>query len=119
MTRGHPVSAAASIACIEVLQQENLVSASKSKEEIIRTYLQHESIVALRGQGMVFAAQFSDTDFNFKVIEACVGNGVITDWFLFNDKCLRIAPPLIITEDQLKWACQQIVKSIDEVRSQQ
>jgi adenosylmethionine-8-amino-7-oxononanoate aminotransferase len=44
-----------------------------------------------------------------------VVNGLITDWFLFAPDRLRIAPPLIITEEELREMCAIVLKSIDEV----
>ncbi|MEO0877809.1 MAG: aspartate aminotransferase family protein, partial [Bacteroidota bacterium] len=38
---------------------------------------------------------------------------LITDWFLFNDRCLRIAPPLIITEEEIREACRIILEGVD------
>jgi 4-aminobutyrate aminotransferase-like enzyme len=40
--------------------------------------------------------------------------GLITDWFLFNDACIRIAPPLIITEEEIRKACAILLEAIDE-----
>ena len=42
-------------------------------------------------------------------------NGLLTDWFLFNNKSLRIAPPLIITEAQIEWACKVILEAIEKI----
>ena len=49
------------------------------------------------------------------VCHACVKAGVVTDWFLFAPHCLRIAPPLIISEEEIKWSCKVILESIDKV----
>jgi acetylornithine/N-succinyldiaminopimelate aminotransferase len=40
---------------------------------------------------------------------------MITDWFLFKSNCLRISPPLIISDDQIEKACETINNSIDQV----
>jgi acetylornithine/N-succinyldiaminopimelate aminotransferase len=45
----------------------------------------------------------------------CLKNGLITDWFLFADNCMRIAPPLIITEEEIKQACTIILNALEEV----
>jgi 4-aminobutyrate aminotransferase-like enzyme len=50
-----------------------------------------------------------------KVAHACVQNGVITDWFLFAPDAIRVAPPLIITEPEIRAACRIILQSIDQV----
>ena len=62
----------------------------------------------------MLSLDFEDTDLNFKIIETCVKNGLIVDWFLFNSQSMRIAPPLIITDDEIKKACEIILKSINE-----
>ena len=62
----------------------------------------------------MIALEFEDRDLNFKIIDACLKKGVIVDWFLFCDTAMRIAPPLIITEDEIHHACQIISTSIKE-----
>ena len=60
------------------------------------------------------AVHLSSFDFVHKVIQICVSKGLITDWFLFNDSALRIAPPLIISKEQIIKACEIINESIEE-----
>jgi len=49
------------------------------------------------------------------VIKKCLEKGLITDWFLFNDRSLRIAPPLIITKEEIQEACKIVLESLEEV----
>ena len=49
-----------------------------------------------------------------RVIDRCIEQGVIIDWFLFNDSSIRIAPPLTISEDQIKEACSIILESLEK-----
>jgi 4-aminobutyrate aminotransferase-like enzyme len=46
------------------------------------------------------------------IIRKCIDKGVILDWFLFAPHCMRIAPPLIITEEEIKTACEIIISSL-------
>ena len=39
--------------------------------------------------------------------------GVFTDWFLFNQNAIRIAPPLVIENDQIQWVCSKILQVLD------
>ena len=48
-----------------------------------------------------------------KVIDYCLKNGLIVDWFLFNTESVRIAPPLIITKKEIEKACSIILKALD------
>jgi 4-aminobutyrate aminotransferase-like enzyme len=57
------------------------------------------------------AVEFDSFETNKKVIDACLANGIMTDWFLFAPHCLRISPPLIISEEQMEKACAMILKS--------
>jgi acetylornithine/N-succinyldiaminopimelate aminotransferase len=110
---GHPVSCAAALASIEVIESEKLISNIKSKELLFRKYLKHPNIKGIHGKGLLLALEFENFSFNKKVINHCILNGLIADWFLFADNCLRIAPPLIITEDEIKNACEIILQSIE------
>lgn len=112
---GHPVSAAAGLATLKVLLEEDYISQVAQKENLFLSLLQHPAIKAVRNAGLWFAVELRDFDFLQAVINECLEQGLITDWFLFNNRSLRIAPPLIITEEQIRWACAVIVGAIDKV----
>lgn len=112
---GHPVCCAASLATIDTIVKEDLISAVPEKEALLKRLLVHPAIVEVRGKGLLFAVEFENSAFNFEVINECIKREVITDWFLFNDKSLRIAPPLIITLEELEQACMKIIAAIDAV----
>lgn len=112
---GHAVSCAASLATLQILLTENYIEQVRSKEALFKDLLVHEEIKAVRSCGLMIAVEFTDFAFTKKVIDRCIQKGVITDWFLFADNCLRIAPPLTITAQQIADACLVICQSIDEV----
>ena len=113
---GHPVCAAAAHANLEYLiENPQLIEGVKEKEQLFLSLLKHEHILDIRSFGLMIAVEFKDYDTNKAIIDTCIDNGIITDWFLFNDKSLRIAPPLIISEDEIRSACAIILKSIDQV----
>ena len=114
---GHPVCCAAALATLETLLEEDLIQQVKEKEILFLTLLQHPAIKEIRSAGLMMAVEFSDYNFMQAVINECIANGLITDWFLFNDKSLRIAPPLIITEEEIRKACRIIVEAIEKVYS--
>jgi 4-aminobutyrate aminotransferase-like enzyme len=39
--------------------------------------------------------------------------GLVTDWFLFAPHCLRIAPPLVISDELIGEACDILLSAID------
>lgn len=112
---GHPVSCAAGLAAFDVLLEGNYISSIAQKEQILNTCLVHPAIQQVRVAGLWAAVKLADFDTNKAVIHKCIERGLITDWFLFAPDCLRIAPPLIITEEELINACQVIVEVVEEV----
>jgi len=110
---GHPVCCAAGLAALEVLLNGNLVEAVAEKEALFRDLLVHPAIKQVRGKGLMLAVELESFDFNKKVIDRCIENGTITDWFLHCSNAMRIAPPLIITPDEIKKACGIITEAIE------
>lgn len=111
---GNAVCCAASLACLQVIQKEQLLKDVAQKSELIRSLLTHPAIKQIKGKGLMLSLDFGDVDLNMKIIEACVQNGLIVDWFLFNAHSMRIAPPLVITEEEIRKACAIILKCINE-----
>lgn len=113
---GHPVSCAAALATVETIVGEKLHEAAAVKEQLIRAELKHPRIQEVRGKGLLLAVVFDSFDTNKKIIDKAIEDGVITDWFLFCDHAMRIAPPLNISEDVLIESCRKIVKAIDSIQ---
>jgi acetylornithine/succinyldiaminopimelate/putrescine aminotransferase len=115
---GHPVCCAAGMAAMEVLIGRrnsvplSIVDTVASKEKLFHSLLIHPKIKSVRSFGLWMAVEFDSFETNKKVIDACIANGVLTDWFLFAGSCLRISPPLIITDQQISEACTIIIKSL-------
>ena len=112
---GHPVSCAAGMAALIVLLQENLISTVKEKEQLFLSLLQHPALKAVRSCGLMLAVEFDSFDINKKVIDALIEEGVFTDWFLFAANCLRIVPPLVITNKEIELACQKLIDVLDKL----
>ena len=109
---GHPVSAAASLATVNVILDENLLDSVNLKAERIKFRLQHPKIKAIRNKGLMMAVEFESFEVLKPIIDRCILKGVITDWFLFCDNSMRIAPPLTITNEEIDFACEVIISSI-------
>jgi acetylornithine/succinyldiaminopimelate/putrescine aminotransferase len=110
---GHPVSCAAALATLQELTQKNYIESVKEKEQLFRSLLVHPRIKEIRSAGLMMAVELSDFDFLQKTANRCMENGLITDWFLFNNRSMRIAPPLIITKEEIIWACEVILAALD------
>ncbi len=110
---GHPVSCAAALAGLNVLLKERLLNDIPQKEAIIRKTLESKSH-PVRGKGLYLCLNFKTRQKNMSVIQKCLKMGLITDWFLFADNCLRIAPPLNIPNETLEKACLIIKKAMND-----
>lgn len=109
---GHPVSCAAGLATLQTILDENIVEGVTEKGLLFKKLLQHPAIKEVRGIGLMMAIVFENFEINKKIIDACIADGVISDWFLHCSNAMRIAPPLIITEAEIEWACGVILKNV-------
>jgi len=110
---GHPVCCAAGLAALEVLLNEDLVDKVDEKEKLFRELLVHPAIREVRGKGLMLAVELENFELNKKIIDRCIENGVVVDWFLHCSNSMRIAPPLIITHDEIRKACTVIIEAIN------
>ncbi|MCF2443857.1 aspartate aminotransferase family protein [Dyadobacter sp. CY345] len=107
---GHPVSSAASLAALQVTLKDNLAENAIAKGELFKSLLVHPKIKEVRGRGLMLAAEMESFEALKQTIDRCIENGVITDWFLFCDNSMRLAPPLIITDEQIREGCAVILE---------
>lgn len=111
---GHPVSCAASLATLNVIFEENLLEKVKAKAQVFKELLVHEQIKEVRNQGLMMAVEFENFETLKPIIDRAIVGGIITDWFLFCDNSMRIAPPLIITDEEIRKACSAILSVINK-----
>ena len=112
---GHPVCCAAGLAAFNVLTEENRIAEVERKGQLFEKLLVHPKINSVQRKGLMMALTFESFEMNKMIIDKCTEQGVLTDWFLFAPQCMRIAPPLIITEAQIETACAVIVKAINDL----
>lgn len=113
---GHPVIAAAALAGIEELEEKGYVSEVIKKGMLFRECLAHPQIKNISGSGLMLALEIGSFEDNLRVIRGCIDDGLITDWFLFATGRLRIAPPLTITEGEIRWASEIIKRNLNRLQ---
>lgn len=112
---GHPVSCAASLATLNVILDENLLQSVPEKEKLFLERLKHPLVKRIRNKGLLMAVEFDSYEILKKVIDLAILKGVLTDWFLFCDNSMRIAPPLIINKKEIEEACAILTDSMNEI----
>jgi acetylornithine/succinyldiaminopimelate/putrescine aminotransferase len=110
---GHPVSCAAALATLQTLLETDLIQQVPQKEALFRSLLVHKQILEVRSAGLLMAVDLGDFDKVQKVIQYCLQAGVLVDWFLFNSESIRLAPPLVIEEAEIRTACQILLAALD------
>lgn len=110
---GHPVACAAGLAGMKALLAENMIDGVFKKEQLFLSLLKHPKIKAVRSRGLMLAIEVEDFPAAKKAIDYCIANGLITDWFLFASNAIRLVPPLIISEDEIRAACAIILAGLD------
>ena len=109
---GHPVCCAAGMAAMNVLLEEEMMENLTQKQALFKALLVHEKIIEVRSFGLWLAVVFDSFETNKQTIDACIQNGVLTDWFLFAPNSLRISPPLMIPDEHIEKSCNAILNAI-------
>lgn len=112
---GHPVTCAAALATLNTLVENKYYLQAEEKGQLFRNLLVHKAIKQIRGKGLMLAVEFDSFDVLKPIIDKAIERGVITDWFLHCNNAMRIAPPLIITKEEIKTACNIILQAVQEV----
>ena len=111
---GHPVCCAAALGNIQAIEEGKLVETCEAKGELLESLLHHESIVEIRRIGMMFAVEFANANLVYKIVDKCIEKGVITFYFLSCPESFRLAPPLNVSENELRKAAIAINEAIKE-----
>ena len=138
----HPISLAAGRAVLQhILEQKLVASADSDIEGTIAYTLKHKlenlrslnAVGDVRGIGLLWAIEFvsdkssktpysSKANFAGKVAQAAIERGLLVYPVqgCADGNCgdhVLIAPPAVITADQVSWACDQLAKAIEEAAS--
>lgn len=112
---GHPVCCAAGLASLNVILDESLVENCRNRSESFKRKLNNTAISEIRGEGLLLAVQLTDPEYVKAAILKAPAYGLILDYFLFCNDAFRLAPPLIITEEETDNACRQINHLLDDI----
>ena len=105
---GHPVCCAASLATLRELQSGDYATKAETIHQIATELLKGPGITELRGRGAMLGLQLESAELTQRVVESCFQDGVILGWTLHSNSLIRIAPPLVIQEEELRRAFTRI-----------
>ena len=112
---GHPVVCAAGHAAFDVLLNEISLQQVIKKGELFKTQLKHPCVKSIHGVGLMLAVELDSFDVVQQVIQKMLERGLFSDWFLYASNCLRLSPPLTISEAEINIACEGIVEVLEEL----
>jgi len=114
---GHPVIAAAAQATLLELFNSTLIQQTLEKEALFRKLLVHPLITEIRGKGLMLAPMVETSEIASKVILESLDKGLLLFWLLFEDRAIRITPPLTISENEIYEGCNIIIDILNNILS--
>lgn len=113
---GHPVSCAAALASLRVLLREGWIDKVEEKSERFADRIKkHPAVKEVRYSGLLMAVELSRPGAGERAVRLLLEEDVMTDWFLSSDTAFRIAPPLCISEDEIDFAVEKILRVLDKM----
>lgn len=114
---GHPVCVAAAYATLNTIAGEKIYADVIRKEKLIHELLKHPIIKEIRSSGLMMAVELKRRKYLKHVVNYTIENGALIDYFLFNSKSFRLAPPLIISDDQIEEGCNILLEAMNYAAS--
>lgn len=114
---GHPVSCAAGLAAQQYIEQQGLIDHANHMGALYRELMVHEGINHVRGKGLFLAVEFNAKISGERLMECIFESGIILDQFLFCNNAFRIAPPLIITAEEVRESAALLIDALDRARA--
>jgi len=100
-------------ATLEVLLSTDHVAKVNEKENYIRNSLQHPIVKEVRSSGLMMAVELTRRKYLKHIVGKAFEEGALIDYFLFNDRSFRLAPPLVYTMEELEAAMTILVSALD------
>ena len=110
---GHPVSCAAGLAGWNAMQRAGLPESAVQKGKKLREgLLGLRQVAAVSGRGLMRAVHVGSFEKVQHTIHRLLEEGFVSDWFLFNDQAIRLAPPLTIDDNDIDHIVEGFRKAL-------
>ena len=111
---GHPVSCAASLATLRVIEEQGLHLEAEAKGAQLVEALSHP-LLEVRRRGLMIALQLPSEEMAAQLKDAALEEGLLMDTFLFCPSALRVAPPLTIVERDISEIEERFSRALKRV----
>jgi acetylornithine/succinyldiaminopimelate/putrescine aminotransferase len=111
---GHPLSCAAGLAALDVLERDALVARAAalgtSLVERLRASVGRGGLVDVRGIGLLVGLEFDEPAGCARFARSAWDARLVVNWTLHRDTVVRLAPPLVITDAEADRAVTAIAR---------
>jgi acetylornithine/succinyldiaminopimelate/putrescine aminotransferase len=119
---GNPVSCAAACAAFDVIERDGLVQRAREMGEYLGAGLdrlgdKHEALIAARGLGLWWGFDVAPAERAMPVVKAMEKRGVLVGSMLNADGTIRVAPPLVVTIEELDEMLESLDAALTEVEA--
>jgi predicted acetylornithine/succinylornithine family transaminase len=113
---GQPLAVRAALAVLDVMEAESVPErAAKAGEHLAAALSELDGIAAVRGLGLLLAAELAP-GIDARVVAAkCLDAGLVLN--AVTPTALRLAPPLLVSDAEIDEAVTILARVLDEVRS--
>lgn len=112
---GNPVIAASSLATLNVLLNSSLITDTLKKEQLFKNLLKHPKIKEIRGKGLMLALIMDSPETANELVLRAKDKNLILFWLLFENRAVRISPPITISELEIKEGCAIILALLNSM----
>jgi acetylornithine/succinyldiaminopimelate/putrescine aminotransferase len=114
---GHPVSCAAGLAALQVLLRDDLAAAAAGRGVRVlaglTALLGRGGLVAVRGRGLLIGLEFADAGACASFTARAWRERLILNWTLHQDRVVRLAPPLTLSDAEADDALGRVARALD------
>jgi acetylornithine/N-succinyldiaminopimelate aminotransferase len=113
---GHPLSCAAGLAALDILLRDGLAERAATLGERLLDELNllvgRGGFAAVRGLGLLIGLEFDDAAACARFARRAWEQGLILNWTLHRDTVVRLAPPLVLSDDEASRAVRGIAAAL-------
>jgi acetylornithine/N-succinyldiaminopimelate aminotransferase len=113
---GHPLSCAAGLAALDVLVEEKLPARAATLgawlAATLRRRMPSPAVRDVRHAGLLLGLEMESAKLASEFTTACRSEGLLLGWTLHDDRVVRLAPPLVISEAELDDASLRMERAM-------